>query len=276
MNQPLAPASPEGHWKKIFGIEWFKIDYQFKKFLYQRLGITLPKLKDQREYWMRRGEAYRDEILASGYLDREIFFQDMILERVGRLQVNSTFEAGCGFGWNIRRVKTLYPDMRVGGLDFSLSQLHKGRQYLEGYDISTVHGDACHMPFSDNAFDLGFSLGVFMNIHGDKIEQAAREMLRVCRRYVLHLEYDETRATQTLREKRAFKTNIVPHDYKALYESLGARTIEVLTHEDFGQAFREHEQGLAGRLDRWEDFEGPDKYVLTLFEVPGQGDRPCN
>jgi SAM-dependent methyltransferase len=268
MAKQIGGMERSGDWAKIFGIEWFKVDYTVKRYLYKIFGLTMPKMKEQSEYWTRRGNTYCNEILHSGFLDREVFFQNMIMERIERLDVNSAFEAGCGFGWNIRRVKELYPHMTVGGLDFSATQLENGKEYMKGYDIETVQGDCSAMPLPDNAFDLGFSLGVFMNIHPDKIDAAAREMMRVCKRYVLHLEYDENHATQDLRDRRAIKTNIISHNYKAIYESLGARAVEVLTHEDFGDAFREHVAVSAGEVkDRWEKIEGPDKYVLYLFEI---------
>ncbi|MFH1092495.1 MAG: class I SAM-dependent methyltransferase, partial [Pseudomonadota bacterium] len=177
---------------------------------------------------------------------------------------------GCGFGWNIKRIKLEFPQVQVGGVDFSLPQLKNARKYMDGIPAGLVHGDACRLPFKDDAFDVGFTVGVFMNIHPKKIKAALKEMLRVSRRYVVHLEYDENRTKPALREKRAFKTNIVSHDYKGLYESLGARVIQLSTYEDFGAAYEKHARSLNTRLERWEGFEGPEKYIFVVVEV-----RPC-
>ena len=46
------------YWKKFLGIEIFKIEYYFKWFLYRFLGVELPKLKSQRQYWAERGNSY--------------------------------------------------------------------------------------------------------------------------------------------------------------------------------------------------------------------------
>ena len=255
------------HWKTFCGIELFKVDYRLKEFLYKTFGISLPKLRDQRDYWARRGEAYRDEILASGYLEREVFFQDMIMRELTQERYASAFEAGCGFGWNVKRVKEQFPWMHVGGLDFSLTQLGNMREYKPELAVDAVQGDACAMPFRDKAFDVGFTLGVFMNIHPAKIRTALSEMVRVCRRRIIHVEWSARHATRALAEKRAFKTNIVSHDYDELYAELGVKAAKVLTHRDFGQAFREHEARVQGALDRWEGFEGPDKYTLYVFDL---------
>ena len=260
-------VNQDTYWKKFFGIEWFKIDYKIKELLYKLFGFTFPKLSSQHGYWKDRGSVYMEEILNSGYLEREIFFQDMLVNYLKTIEFNSFFEAGCGFGWNVRRVKEVFPNARVGGLDFSLSQLNNAGEYLKGCPISVANGDNCAMAFKDNAFDVGFSLGVFMNIHPDKIESALKEMIRVSKKYIIHIEYDENHTTQKLREKRAFKTNIVSHNYKALYEKLGMEIMDFKTYEDFGQGYLEHQQKIKSRLDRWEGFEGAEKYIFIVVKV---------
>lgn len=255
------------HWKTVCGVELFKVEYRLKAFLYNTFGITLPKLRDQRAYWAWRGQAYRDEILASGYLDREVFFQDLILQELSRERYESVFEAGCGFGWNVKRVKEEFPWMRVGGLDFSLPQLRNMHGYKSDLAIGAAQADACAMPFCDNAFDVGFTLGVFMNLHPSAIRRALAEMVRVCRRRIIHVEWAARHATKDLVDKRAFKTNIVSHDYDDIYAEMGVNPTKILTHHDFGQAFREHERRADSRLDRWEGFEGPDKYTVYVFDL---------
>lgn len=258
---------PIDYWKKVFGIETYKIEWHFKRLLYKVFGITLPKLASQQDYWQRRGQVYFDEISSSGYLDREVFFQNMLVESLMGIDFTSFFEAGCGFGWNIGRVKQEFPETFVGGVDFSLTQLLNSHRYLEGMDVPVVNGDACHMPLNDNAFDVGFSLGVFMNIHPDNIRTALSEMLRVCGKYIIHIEYDQDNTTPELREKRAFKTNIVSHDYRALYKELGAEVVEFRTYKDFGSAYHAHAKRVSSDLDRWEGFEGPEKYVFVVVKV---------
>ena len=84
---------------------------------------------------------------------------------------------------------------------------------MEGMEKRLAMGDNRAMPFADNAFDVGFSVGVYMNIHGDDIEIALRELVRVSGKYIIQFEYDENHTTPELRETRAFKTNIVSHHY---------------------------------------------------------------
>jgi len=255
------------YWKSFCGVDLFKVNYLAKYYLYRCCGLTLPKLQSQHGYWAKRGEVYMDEILASGYLDREVFFQNMLVDELKKLDFQSFFEAGSGFGWNIRRVKEEFPATFVGGVDFSLSQLENAKSYLKGLDLPLVNADNCQMPLKDDAFDVGFSLGVFMNIHPSKIEAAVKEMTRVCRKYIIHLEYDDSHTTKELREKRVFKTNIVSHDYRKLYEALGKKVVKLTSYRDFGTDYQEFQKKISKGLDRWEGFEGAEKYIFIVVEL---------
>lgn len=259
--------SSSNYWKKFLGIEVFKIEYNFKWFLYRFLGFRFPKIKSQKQYWDERGTSYMGEFIGENYVDREIFFQDILIAKLQSLGFDSLFEAGCGFGWNIKRVKDEYPGTRIGGVDFSLPQLIHSKGYLKGYGAETCYGDICKMPLKDNAYDIGISVGVFMNIHPTKIAEAAEEMIRVCKKYIIHIEYDENNTTRDLKKKRSFKTNIVSHDYRKVYQDLGKEVLEFQTYKDFDDAYRSHINNLQNRLGSWEEFEGPSKYILTVIKV---------
>lgn len=259
--------TPNEYWKSFFGIELFKVEYKIKEFLYRVLGIALPKMRSQREYWAERGRVYMEEVLTNGCLDRELFFQNMLVEEARKLTFDSCFEAGCGFGWNARRMKEEFPHVVSGGLDFSQGQLDNVPVYCKGMEIPVVQGDICKMPLPDKSYDLGYSVGVFMNIHPDKIGEAVDEMIRVCRKYVIHLEYDESQAAEQLREQRRFKTNIVSHDYRRLYESRGKTIRTFRTFAEFGNAYRDFISKCDTTVTRWEGYEGGSKYVLVVVEL---------
>ncbi len=92
-------------------------------------------------------------------------------------------------------------------------------------------------------------------------------MMRVCKKYIIHIEYDEQHTTPELRKKRAFKTNIVSHDYQALYIALGVRDIKITTYQDFEGAYWEHARTIRRTLERWEGFEGPEKYTMIVITL---------
>ena len=244
-----------------------KIDFLFKKFLYKLFRITLPKYKSQKNYWQNRGLAYMNDFFHSKYEQREIFFQNLLMENIKNLNFDSAFEAGCGFGWNLKRLQDEFPSKRIGGLDFSETQLSNGKKYCKNYDIELSQGDICNMPFKDNYFDLGFSVGVFMNIHPSKIDKAIQEILRVSKKYVVHLEYDENHAEKFLMQKRKFKTNIVSHDYKKLYENHNVKVVKFINYKDFSDKHNDFMKEINDKLETWENYwEGPSKYILIVIE----------
>lgn len=256
----------ETYWKTFIGIPRHKIDWYFKYYLYKVFGITFDKLQDQREYWNTRGKEYFAEMSGANILGYEIFFQDLFVKQLKQLAFDSFFEAGCGFGWNVKRVKQEFPEVRVGGVDFSLPQLMNSRKYIPEIHMDCLQSDVCMMPLKDKAFDVGFSLGVFMNIHPDKIGSAIDEMCRVCGKYAIHLEWDQENTTSELREKRVFKTNIVSHDYRRLYEDRGKKVVVFQTYRDFGDDFRKSFERVSESV-LWRKHEGAEKYIFIAVEM---------
>lgn len=254
------------YWKSWLGVPFYKIRWYAKQYLYKLTGITLPKLKNQRKYWNIRGKEYFDEFFDSGYYRYEMFFQDMLIDELKRLDFDSFFEVGCGFGWNVSRVKRDFPDIRIGGVDFSFSQLFNGRyNWWYGFLVDQVQGDACNLPYKNNSFDVGFTMGVFMNIHPEKIEKVIDELIRVSGKYIIHLEWDKHRAPNELRKKREFKRNIISHDYLGLYAEREMKLLRIENYLDFGEAFKK--RFPTTKVGTWEQFEGPGKYILLVVEV---------
>lgn len=255
------------YWKQK-GNAFFKVKWYWQYLLYNYLGVEPKKMADQRDYWQDRGQVYYYEMLKDGYLNHEVFYQDLLVDELKKLSWDSFFEAGCGFGWNVRRVKEEFSDKFVGGTDFSISQLLNAKDFINGLPYYMALGDNCKLPLKDNAYDVGFSLGVYMNIHPDKIEDAVQELVRVSKKYIVHIEWDENNTTEEMRKKRAFKSHIVSHDYKALYEKYGQKVIGFYTHKDFSEKYKSHINNLkVTNVDRWEGFEGPEKYILIVIEV---------
>lgn len=253
------------YWKSFIGIPRYKLDWYYKYYMYKLFGVTFDKLHDQKDYWNTRGAEYFEEVFRSGHYTYEIFFQDLLIEELRQLKFESFFEAGCGFGWNVKRVKQEFTSTRIGGLDFSLPQLRNSKIYLPEIHMPATQGDACCMPFEDKSFDIGFTLGVFMNIHPTRIGSAIDEMIRVSSKYIIHMEWDMDNTTPALREKRIFKTNIVSHNYRQLYESRGKKILKFHTYKDFEDKF--YQRFPSTRVSTWEQFEGPEKYVFLVVEV---------
>jgi len=89
----------------------------------------------------------------------------------------------------------------------------------------------------------------------------------VCEKYIIHIEYDENHTKKKLIKKRAFKTNIISHDYKKMYEQLGQKVLHFSTYKDFGDQYEKHKKEVTSDLNRWEGFEGAEKYIWIVIKV---------
>ncbi len=92
---------------------------------------------------------------------------------------NSTFsllEVASGSGYLPAQVRQrLAPQ-----LDLSITLLDRSRSHLNGNGLC-VAGDALHLPFADNSFDL-VSCNLFVHhLDAEEVQRFAREALRVCR-----------------------------------------------------------------------------------------------
>jgi ubiquinone/menaquinone biosynthesis C-methylase UbiE len=72
------------------------------------------------------------------------------LERVG--SVERALDVGTGTGGGARVLADRFPQAEVIGVDVSPGMLEEARRLLPG--VSFVEGDAAHLPFEDESFDL--------------------------------------------------------------------------------------------------------------------------
>ncbi|MBI2011690.1 methyltransferase domain-containing protein [Candidatus Daviesbacteria bacterium] len=94
---------------------------------------------------------------------------------------NKTLDIACGEGW----IEALAPE--TVGLDFSLSALKKAKK---NGAKNLVWGNAEHLPFLDNTFDLTINSGSLENIENPK--KAIMEMARVSKMQIMvvHREFN--------------------------------------------------------------------------------------
>ena len=251
--------------KKIFFIEYFKFNFLLKKYLWKIFKISLPKLKNQENYWKNRGQVYRQEFFDSGYADREIFFQDIFIKILKELKFNSILELGCGFGWNLGRIKKEF-DVRIFGIDFSNTQLDNAKIFLNNDNkIKLSQGDITKLPYKNNSIDVLFSFGVFMNLHKNIVNLAIDEAIRVSNKYIIHVEPINQFYTKELLSNRVFKTNIISHNYLEIYKKKGLKLVKFLSYKDFENDHLDFIKDIKSKYERWEPIEDCSKYTFSLF-----------
>jgi SAM-dependent methyltransferase len=141
---------------------------------------------DPRIYWtLRGGDDYFREQEGQASRTRRARW---LAERIASYRPVSILEVGCGYGKQLRMLRSQL-DVPMVGLDFSPSQLARARDYLADLDrIDLVLGTGEALPFPDHSFDLVLTSAVILHNPPRAAERLRREVLRVARRWAAHNE----------------------------------------------------------------------------------------
>jgi SAM-dependent methyltransferase len=115
----------------------------------------------------------------------------MIYETVLQLFPSSVLELGCGNGMHLHNIKTLAPQIKLYGLDWSEEQIKFLRESYPNLDAEIKVADAT-VPWDENRFpqtDLSFTQAVIMHIHtGQTHLTALRNLFNASKKYVILME----------------------------------------------------------------------------------------
>ncbi len=101
----------------------------------------------------------------------------IILENLELKGEEKVLEVGCGRGFYLKALKTIWPNLKVTGLDINPKYLVQARKFLGPIKANLVLGDATSLPFSNCEFDRIIASEVLEHIPDDL--QALSEMYRV-------------------------------------------------------------------------------------------------
>ena len=85
-------------------------------------------------------------------------------------------DVGCGKGFLLYEMTLLVPGIEVYGLDISGYAIEHGKEEIKD---SIQLGNANSLPFTDEYFDLVYSLNTLHNLHNYDLDKALREIERV-------------------------------------------------------------------------------------------------
>jgi ubiquinone/menaquinone biosynthesis C-methylase UbiE len=130
----------------------------------------------QQQYYRETAARYDGSHMRSdGEHDFALAF---MLSMVRFLGVRSVLDLGSGTGRGLQGVKTAYPDIHIVGIEPSAALREVG--YAKGLSREELmDGDAQHLNFADNEFDLVCEFGALH--HMPDPHKAVSEMLRVAR-----------------------------------------------------------------------------------------------
>lgn len=101
----------------------------------------------------------------------------IIFENLDLIGEEKVLEVGCGRGFYLKTLKSVWPDLDVTGVDVNQKYLDNAREFLRGLDVKLIKGDATRLPFKSQAFDRIIASEVLEHIPDD--QRAISEMYRV-------------------------------------------------------------------------------------------------
>ncbi len=104
-----------------------------------------------------------------------------LIKLLGEIKFNSALDVGCGKGEIISKLKKLYPEVMIIGIDIDEEILAKAKQNNKGivFEVQNIY----KMSISDHTFDLVLCLEVLEHLSEPK--QALKEIVRVSKKYIL-------------------------------------------------------------------------------------------
>jgi len=99
-----------------------------------------------------------------------------IVDHYGIKPGDKILDVGCGKGFQLYEISLLVPGVEIYGIDISTYAIENSKEEIK--DRLQV-GNANHLPFPDNHFDLVFSITTLHNLHNYDLDKALREMERV-------------------------------------------------------------------------------------------------
>ena len=133
-------------------------------------------------------------------------------------------EIGCNTGSNLIRVRELWPQNQLAGIDVNGECINIASEYIPGAILEVA--DYNDIPFKDKEFDILIADAVLLYANPDEIETVMNEIDRVTKKAVIMIE----------RYADSLTGEIVGHvwgrDYKKLLEQKGFKVTETPLTED--------------------------------------------
>jgi ubiquinone/menaquinone biosynthesis C-methylase UbiE len=181
-----------------------------------------------------------------------------IIRITQKLKKNSIIlDVGGGWGWHWRNLHLKRPDLTVIIIDFSKNNLLQAYKILKNYinkSVYLVNGDACHLPFPKNCFDLVWSVGVFQHILDFKI--AIKESYKVLKKNGIFINYSHNDALFTKLVYKILNKEYIVNGFKfdGLYLNRASNNQKKIIENIFGTCIYE------------------DRYTELLFDISSKLD----
>lgn len=167
-----------------FNPKFFAIRYNssiLQSILFPYIGIIANELDIFRAHLEVQNREEDDEglVLLNFFVSQLNDFED----------VKTVLVVGCNWGQDLLALKKMKPDWTITGIDASAKIIDIGKEAMKSEGIITTHyTQEGKFPFTDKTFDLVLSLKYFSTIYYSFANALAKEMLRVSKKGIAHIE----------------------------------------------------------------------------------------
>jgi len=159
---------------------------------------------------------------------------DYLVPYLKKHKCKSFLDVGCSYGGLIAKLGTIFPEMKVLGIDISRNFIREAKQMYPGFDYRVMD---IRKPLPVKKFDIVHTIAVFIHLTHEDIEKAIKNVMRAGKVGLFTESMgEEERGTLTYdpdtywdnrcgrKEANQLDYNIqyyFKHDYRKLFKKLG-------------------------------------------------------
>ena len=187
------------------------------------------KTEDVRRVARQFGEEFfdGDRIYGyGGYRYHPRFWQPVVptfQKHYGLTKNSSVLDVGCAKGFMLHDFAQLIPGITVAGIDISAYAIENALPVVKPF---LQVGNAKHLPFPDQSFDLVIAINTIHNLPPEECQQAVREIQRVTRQHAF-ITVDAYRTAEEKKRMDAWnltaQTYMQVEEWRMLFDAAGYR-----------------------------------------------------
>lgn len=177
----------------------------------------LKTTKNNKKFWANRKINWTEH-----YFNPDHPHRAYIIALLKEMKFTSILEAGCGAGANLYRIRSVFPNIEIGGIELNQDAVDECRKRVANAVIE--QGQIDNMYFSDKSADIVLTDAALLYYGSWKIKKALKEIDRVARKGILFCELYSPSWFERLMVRFA---GYNAHNYPKLLKKMGYHDIRV-------------------------------------------------